>query len=259
MCPAAASWRAVSSPSPLVAPVMSVVVMVSSLLPARGAPSRLPFLGLAVPGCAPAGYAYWRDDSSCRYRAGRGAAGLAGPAGPGRGRVAGSRRPPGTRPAPGGTGPAGRPVRRLRHPPGAGPVQRAVGPGAGVAGPGAAAVRRGTGSPVPARGQPAPGPGLVPSHLTPGLQRLLDHFTGTPVSVYDAAWTLLAWNPLWAPWSVTPPGRGAGTGTCCGGTSRAPVPGSGTLWRTRCGSRCPPWPTCGPARPGTPRMRACGA
>ena len=47
-------------------------------------------------------------------------------------------------------------------------------------------------------GQPAPGPGLVPSHLTPGLQRLLDQLTGTPVSVYDAAWTLLAWNPLWA-------------------------------------------------------------
>jgi len=47
-------------------------------------------------------------------------------------------------------------------------------------------------------GQPAPGPGLVPSRLTPGLQRLLDQLTGTPVSVYDAAWTLLAWNPLWA-------------------------------------------------------------
>ena len=34
--------------------------------------------------------------------------------------------------------------------------------------------------------------------VTPGLQRLLDQLSGTPVSVYDAGWTLLAWNPLWA-------------------------------------------------------------
>ncbi len=47
-------------------------------------------------------------------------------------------------------------------------------------------------------GQPVPGPGVVPTHLTPGLQRLLDQLSGTPVSVYDAGWNLLAWNPLWA-------------------------------------------------------------
>ena len=47
-------------------------------------------------------------------------------------------------------------------------------------------------------GQPEPGPGIMPAHLTPGLQRLLDQLSGTPVSVYDAGWTLLAWNPLWA-------------------------------------------------------------
>ncbi len=47
-------------------------------------------------------------------------------------------------------------------------------------------------------GQPVPGPGIMPAHLTPGLQRLLDQLSGTPVSVYDASWTLLAWNPLWA-------------------------------------------------------------
>ena len=47
-------------------------------------------------------------------------------------------------------------------------------------------------------GQPVPGPGIMPSHLTPGLQRLLDQLSGAPVSVYDAGWTLLAWNPLWA-------------------------------------------------------------
>ena len=47
-------------------------------------------------------------------------------------------------------------------------------------------------------GQPEPGPGIMPTHLTPGLQRLLDQLSGTPVSVYDAGWNLLAWNPLWA-------------------------------------------------------------
>ncbi len=47
-------------------------------------------------------------------------------------------------------------------------------------------------------GQPEPGRGIMPTHLTPGLQRLLDQLSGTPVSVYDAGWTLLAWNPLWA-------------------------------------------------------------
>ena len=36
----------------------------------------------------------------------------------------------------------------------------------------------------------------VTSHLTPVVQRLLDQMVGTPVSVYDAAWTLIAWNAL---------------------------------------------------------------
>ncbi len=41
-------------------------------------------------------------------------------------------------------------------------------------------------------------PGLVPTRITPGVQRLLDRFADAPVSVLDAAWNLLAWNPLWA-------------------------------------------------------------
>ncbi len=47
-------------------------------------------------------------------------------------------------------------------------------------------------------GQPAPAAGRLPAHLTPGVQRLLDQLSGTPVAVYDAAWNLLAWNHLWA-------------------------------------------------------------
>jgi transcriptional regulator with XRE-family HTH domain len=43
-----------------------------------------------------------------------------------------------------------------------------------------------------------PGPDLVPAHITPSVQRLLDRLTGTPVAVYDAIWTLLVANPPYA-------------------------------------------------------------
>ncbi|KAB8191619.1 helix-turn-helix domain-containing protein [Nonomuraea phyllanthi] len=43
-----------------------------------------------------------------------------------------------------------------------------------------------------------PGPETVPAYLTPSVHRLLDRMTGTPVAVYDAAWTLLLANPAYA-------------------------------------------------------------
>ena len=43
-----------------------------------------------------------------------------------------------------------------------------------------------------------PGQGTVPGYITPSVQRMLDRLTGTPVAVYDAAWTLLVANPLYA-------------------------------------------------------------
>jgi DNA-binding XRE family transcriptional regulator len=43
-----------------------------------------------------------------------------------------------------------------------------------------------------------PGPETVPAYITPSVQRLLDRMTGTPVGVYDAAWTLLMANPPYA-------------------------------------------------------------
>lgn len=43
-----------------------------------------------------------------------------------------------------------------------------------------------------------PGPDTVPAHITPSVQRMLDRLTGTPVAVYDAAWTLLVANPPYA-------------------------------------------------------------
>ena len=42
-----------------------------------------------------------------------------------------------------------------------------------------------------------PGQGTVPGYVTPGVQRMLDRLTGTPVAVSDAAWTLLLANPLY--------------------------------------------------------------
>ncbi|MYS23374.1 Helix-turn-helix domain-containing protein [Streptomyces sp. DvalAA-14] len=43
-----------------------------------------------------------------------------------------------------------------------------------------------------------PGPETVPAYITPSVQRLLDRLTGTPVAVYDAAWTLIVANPPYA-------------------------------------------------------------
>ncbi|RII13839.1 Helix-turn-helix protein [Streptomyces sp. YIM 130001] len=42
-----------------------------------------------------------------------------------------------------------------------------------------------------------PGPETVPARITPGVQRMLDRLTGTPVAVFDAAWNQLLANPLY--------------------------------------------------------------
>ncbi|HWG14914.1 MAG TPA: helix-turn-helix transcriptional regulator [Streptosporangiaceae bacterium] len=47
-------------------------------------------------------------------------------------------------------------------------------------------------------GQAPPQAGHINAQLTPSVQRLLDQLTGVPVGVNDAAWNLIAWNPLWA-------------------------------------------------------------
>lgn len=47
-------------------------------------------------------------------------------------------------------------------------------------------------------GQAAPKRTQVPSHVTPGLQRLVDRLGDVPVAVFDAAWTIILWNPTWA-------------------------------------------------------------
>lgn len=47
-------------------------------------------------------------------------------------------------------------------------------------------------------GQAPPKRAHISSHVTPGIQRLVDRLGDVPVAVYDAAWTIVLWNPAWA-------------------------------------------------------------
>jgi transcriptional regulator with XRE-family HTH domain len=46
-------------------------------------------------------------------------------------------------------------------------------------------------------GQQPPAAGHITASLTPGVQRPLDQLE-VAVGVYDPAWNLISWNPLWA-------------------------------------------------------------
>ncbi|CAL9591723.1 hypothetical protein SUDANB121_05270 [Nocardiopsis dassonvillei] len=43
-----------------------------------------------------------------------------------------------------------------------------------------------------------PTSGQVSQHVPPSVQRFLDRLDGSPLSVHDAAWNLISFNPLWA-------------------------------------------------------------
>lgn len=49
--------------------------------------------------------------------------------------------------------------------------------------------------------------GEVPQHLPPSVHRVLERLDDVPVAVYDAAWTLLSWNRLWAALFGEPVGK----------------------------------------------------
>lgn len=53
--------------------------------------------------------------------------------------------------------------------------------------------------------QAPPSSGQVSVHVPPSVQRLLDQLDATPVSVFDASWTLITWNRLWAALLGEPP------------------------------------------------------
>ncbi|MFJ4918882.1 helix-turn-helix transcriptional regulator [Streptomyces sp. NPDC088725] len=47
-------------------------------------------------------------------------------------------------------------------------------------------------------GQSPPAIGRVRDHIPPSVRRLLDRLADAPLSVYDASWNLVTWNPQWA-------------------------------------------------------------
>ncbi|TAJ46659.1 MAG: XRE family transcriptional regulator [Herbiconiux sp.] len=47
-------------------------------------------------------------------------------------------------------------------------------------------------------GAAAPAIGLVPRHITPGVQRLVDRLGDVPLAVFTTTHDILLWNPLWA-------------------------------------------------------------
>ena len=46
-------------------------------------------------------------------------------------------------------------------------------------------------------GVAAPSSGVVPRHITPGVQRMVDRLDDVPLAVFTASWDLLAWNRMW--------------------------------------------------------------
>jgi len=47
-------------------------------------------------------------------------------------------------------------------------------------------------------GHAPPSRTTISAHITPGVQRLIDRLADAAVAVYDASWTLIAWNRTWA-------------------------------------------------------------
>lgn len=53
-------------------------------------------------------------------------------------------------------------------------------------------------------GAAPPSRGMVPRHITPGVQRIIDRLADTPLAVFTATHDILLWNPLWAAVSGDP-------------------------------------------------------
>ncbi|ARJ04750.1 transcriptional regulator [Cnuibacter physcomitrellae] len=48
---------------------------------------------------------------------------------------------------------------------------------------------------------------VVPRHVAPGVQRLIDRLGDVPLAVFTATWDILLWNGLWAALTGDPSGR----------------------------------------------------
>ncbi|WP_276799896.1 helix-turn-helix transcriptional regulator [Cellulomonas iranensis] len=53
-------------------------------------------------------------------------------------------------------------------------------------------------------GAAPPSPAVVPRHVTPGVQRIVDRLGDVPIAVFSATFDILLWNPLWAALSGDP-------------------------------------------------------
>jgi transcriptional regulator with XRE-family HTH domain len=47
-------------------------------------------------------------------------------------------------------------------------------------------------------GTAPPGPGAVPNHIPPGVQRMVDRLGDTPVAIFSSVWTIIQWNEMFA-------------------------------------------------------------
>ncbi|HXH33366.1 MAG TPA: helix-turn-helix transcriptional regulator [Plantibacter sp.] len=47
-------------------------------------------------------------------------------------------------------------------------------------------------------GAAPPPPGVVPRHVGPGVQRIVDRLGDVPIAVFSATHDILLWNPMWA-------------------------------------------------------------
>lgn len=55
-----------------------------------------------------------------------------------------------------------------------------------------------------------PSPHEVPTHISPGVQRLIARLGEVPLSVFSASWDLITWSPLWSALLGEPARLGSG-------------------------------------------------
>jgi transcriptional regulator with XRE-family HTH domain len=56
-------------------------------------------------------------------------------------------------------------------------------------------------------GAAPPADGMVPRHIPPGVQRIIDRLGDVPLAVFTATWDIVLWTPLWSAISGDPTAR----------------------------------------------------
>lgn len=73
-------------------------------------------------------------------------------------------------------------------------------------------------------GAVVPPSGTVPREVPPGVQRMIDRMSDTPVAVFTAAWDAVQWNPLWGELFGSPAELAAGPSNLAWGHFAAAEP-----------------------------------